>query len=216
MALEASLHQNPAQPDAWAELGVLYFKDEEFDKALYAKSQAIHYDPSAARYQNRAITFRDLGRRQEQLADLNQAVAVAPEMTKYRRERQWLLMMMGYLDQALADAEQNAQIDPQKSWYMSDRGRALAQMGRYPEALESMDKALAIDPHEHHYHRFKSAILRLGGRHHEAVLAANAAIALGPDDARNYRVRALAYAAMGDDLRAASDRAAASRIEDRE
>lgn len=212
--LEQSLQHNPAQAAAWAKLGEIYFNIDELDRALHAESQAIQYEPIAERYNARSVTLREAGRRQEQLADLNQAVAVEPGATEHRRARMWLLMTMGYLDQALADAEENMRLAPDRAWFPSDRGRVLAQMGRYPEALESLEQAIAKDPAEATYHRFKSSILCLGGRAHEAVRAAHVALALEPNDGRNYRVRSLAYAALDREGPAAKDRATATRVED--
>ncbi|MCA9621607.1 MAG: tetratricopeptide repeat protein [Myxococcales bacterium] len=211
--LEEALRQQPAQPAAWAKLGMLRFRRDELDAALYAETEAIRYDGSAQRYADRAATYREMGLRQQQLADLSQAVALEPSLTKHRRERIWVLLKLGHYEQALADADQNAALAPKKAWVYSDRGRVLLLLGRYAEALAAMDEAIRRDPTEDTFHRFRSAILRLGGRLHEAVQAASCAITLGPDDGRNRRMRALALAELGHDRDAAADRAKAIQLE---
>lgn len=94
----------------------------------------------------RAILLSRLGRLEEAVAGLTEAVAIDPADWRLKLNRGSLLLMLGRFEEALVDG--NAVLKEQPHYVMGRtlRASALRQLGRAPEALADLDEARKLDP----------------------------------------------------------------------
>ncbi len=122
-----------------------------------------------------------LGRPEEALASLEQALALAPgdAVTNYNRGN--VLIALGRRSEAIAAFEQAARSNPRlvPAWY--NLGTTLMELRRHEEAVASFDRVLALDPAMAAAHNNRGAALLVLGRPAEAVAALERALRTQPD-----------------------------------
>lgn len=96
----------------------------------------------AAALNNRATMSTDA---QRALADLNQAIALAPGMAKLLNNR-GLTLLSDDPRQALADFDAALRLDPLYAVAWTNRGAALFALKRYDEAIAAYSEAIRLAP----------------------------------------------------------------------
>jgi predicted O-linked N-acetylglucosamine transferase (SPINDLY family) len=142
------------------------------------------------------------GRREEGIALLQQAVALAPQIPGYFCNLAILLFEQGQFDQAIAAYERAIALAPIYPKATAGLGDALKAAGRLDEAVASYRQALALTPNSPEFHNNLGLALTDKGETSEAVASFRRAIALKGD---NFK----AYNNLGSALRQAGDTAAA-------
>ena len=169
----------------------------------------------------RAQAQEQLGQVSDALADVEQAITLAPENPLGYEERARLNVQYGLSDDpavVLADLDQALQLAPDSARAYFRRGWAILNfplIGDAPNpqaALDDLQKAVALDP-KHAEAQFTLARAFLtANRPAEALVPANRAVELDPQLSAYRRLRAHIQAALGDfhaaidDLTAAIDR----------
>lgn len=94
----------------------------------------------------RARAYRDSKQYDLAIADLDEALEIAPDDASIYQDRGLVYDWQGNEEAALADYEKATELDPGNAWNHYARGMALKQLGRLEEALKAFEDALAISP----------------------------------------------------------------------
>ncbi|MFF2353243.1 tetratricopeptide repeat protein [Kitasatospora sp. NPDC058115] len=147
------------------------------------------------------------------LADLDQAVAIAPDLPQALAYRGRVLNWHGHHERALADFTAALALDPEYAWALSRRGEARQLAGLAEEAMADFTAALALDPDDAWALGSRGQAHRLAGRLEEAVADLTAAILLDPEYAWALTQRGEAFRMAGRPAEAVADFTAALALD---
>jgi len=99
-------------------------------------------------YLNRAIELRQIGRVEDSLASIDQAIRIRPEYDFAYRQKSYSLIDLYRYEDAVDAAQKSVDLDPEDSANVGQLGRALRKAERYPEAAKSMELALLLEPND--------------------------------------------------------------------
>ncbi len=117
-------------------------------QAMAVLSQALaKYPDNAALFNMRAALELEQQDYKGALADLEQAVKLAPGVPLYRVSRAQLYLRFGRQKEALKDLDAAVMLDPDLVPARFNRGALLANLGREREALADFDRCIAVEPH---------------------------------------------------------------------
>jgi Flp pilus assembly protein TadD len=141
-------------------------------------------------YYQRAGVLEEADRWPESKADLNVALALAPNQPA-------VLNFLGYaklergedLDLAEAMIRKASALAPDEPAITDSLGWALFKRGRLPEAIETLQRAAAKEAQEPEIHEHLGDALYVAGRRYEARFAWNAAL-IGAEEAIAKRIQA--------------------------
>ena len=100
----------------------------------------------AEAYNDRGLAKSEIGRDEEALADLDEAIRLDPEFAAAWNNRGSAKSEIGRHEEALADLDNAIRLDSTKATAWYNRGSAKNALGRYEEALEDLDNAIRLDP----------------------------------------------------------------------
>jgi tetratricopeptide (TPR) repeat protein len=154
-------------------------------------------EKTAAFWINKGGSLAALGRRQEAMTCLDQALAIDPRQAMAWINKGASLAALGRHEQAMSCFEQALAIDPRdaRAWY--NKGNSLAALGRPEEAMSCFDQALAIDPRNARAWNNKGYSLAALGRHEEAMSCFDQALAIDPQEANAWNNKGNSLAALG-------------------
>jgi tetratricopeptide (TPR) repeat protein len=131
----------------------LYFRTDNFEKAVELASMVIEVEPgNQTAYDRRAAAYWYLGRHSEAVADYTRALELVPktEVMWVLNGRGQTLAEMGEYNRALVDLHraikliETARQSPAYSY--NGLGLAYAGLGKYQEAFQAFDKSIAKSP----------------------------------------------------------------------
>ncbi len=137
-------------PDLWqaySNLGFVYNKMRQFDKALPAFDEALRLAPkNAGIYNGRGWANMNLGNNDAAISDLKQAVNLAPNFFKAHGNLGRIYLDRRDTDAAIAEYNVVIQNDPNAVPALIGRGRAYEMAGSLDKALADIQAALAVAP----------------------------------------------------------------------
>ena len=193
--------------------------------AINAYTEAIRLEPSLdVAYFNRALTYSELGRDKEAVAD-SKVLADRNSECAGRLRTLFGTLPGAYVslgnhafkagDFRLALEKYDAALiyDPKCADAHVGRGVIFGQQGKIPEAISEYNRAIALDARSAvAYHNRGEAYLAQS-QFREAVADFTKAIELDPGEPSGYTKRAEAFKGLHDKVRAKKDREMASRLE---
>jgi tetratricopeptide (TPR) repeat protein/serine/threonine protein kinase len=151
-AFEAALHLEPTHYWSMMRLGYclcdLGQGRKDFAGAARVFTGCLLKRPDHAHaYYCRSNAYRNLGELDKALADLNQAIELAPKSALAWYGRGVVLGRLGRPREALADFSNAIGLDPgnAQAWY--SRGVAYNALHQYEKSLADFSKAIELDPH---------------------------------------------------------------------
>ncbi len=182
--------------------GVLRVRQERFADAVTDLKAAIERKPGAYQaYVNLAQAYRQLGKLDLALEQLNLAIQLEPSIAHLRRLRARLRLERKEPDLALADfdmaIEQELSSSPFHVDDLVERGRLLLARGDTTAALRSFDAGLALDKQHSQAQRLRAEALFRLGRFAEVIAAFDHYLETGKPLESVYRGRGLARAELG-------------------
>jgi len=109
----------------------------------------IAKDPTISfAYNNRGLTYDELGRFDEAIKDLDKAVELAPTDYWAYTNRGMLFGKTGQFNKAIEDFERAIVLDPSHPETYINLGIAYAKKGLVDKAIEQFTKAILIDPRQ--------------------------------------------------------------------
>jgi tetratricopeptide (TPR) repeat protein len=198
--------------------GAMRFQRGKWESAAADFEQAIALDPTRFNaYASLGQALRKLGRRDEAITRLGEAITRAPKLAALPRARALARLDPDpdrvdlppdkaeaalEIEAVLRDLELAARLEPPGSRASAEdhtkRGRLLLARNRPGEALTAAEAALAVDSRAAAAHLVKlDALLRLE-RHGEVIDSCDAALARGTGTADLYRLRGMARLGRND------------------
>ncbi len=138
------------------------------------------------------MVLRDLGRLEDALTGVDQALALQPGHAEALSNRGTILSDLGRHDEALAVYDRALALAPGFPDVWNNRGLTLKAMKRPGEALASVGRALALHPQFAEAHNTRGAILFDLKRTGDAIAAYDQALTLNPGYAEALNNRAVA------------------------
>ncbi len=147
--LEKAVELDPKQPEAFfliAQLNLL--PDGDAKRAAEALDQSIALKFDDPRLRAKALALRAGLRKdaKKKLADLDEAVRIAPNSPVALRTRGLEYAKQGKPEKALADFQKAVKLDPDHAPTYEAQAMVLATLKKYDEALVSLDQAQQLDP----------------------------------------------------------------------
>ncbi|CCK25497.1 hypothetical protein BN159_1118 [Streptomyces davaonensis JCM 4913] len=169
---------------AWAERLQLCFSADEPEIAHFTAllaHGALGTLPRACAHNYRGWYLYRAGRDEEGMADLERAVALAPDDARARADRGGGHLRAGRRDEAVADFTAALELDPDRASVLAQRAEAHRQSRRYDDAVA--DFTAALDRHHDRVYVLSSRgqAHRQAGRYDDAVTDLTAALDLRPE-----------------------------------
>ncbi|CAB3643707.1 Beta-barrel assembly-enhancing protease [Paraburkholderia sediminicola] len=191
------LADSPDHAQAWHGLGVLQFQQSRAEEADASLKRAIDLAPTALALANRASVLTSLGRRDEALNCLTEAVTLNPAHLRALAQRASLLEEMTRFDEALAAWDHVLKVAPTLVDALCRHGAVALTLGRAPEALASFERARAVQPASLEVLGYCADVLRQMGRSEAALDHCERALAISPGNARLLFLRGMTLADLG-------------------
>ena len=178
------------------------------EAALKDFSKAVELYPDyLVAIANRGVTYENLGKREEAIADLQRALAINPNSPNpdFILRIANLRYLLNDFSGSIADYNRLLAMDKLYPRIYSKRAGSEAMLGQAEEALRDADKALGLDPKDEEAYNSRGLANRLLGRLDEAVNDFSLAIHIKDDYSRPYNNRGTVYLAQGQPERAIED-----------
>jgi tetratricopeptide (TPR) repeat protein len=186
------LQENPEQPDAYREWGMMLARQGKFQEADAKLVRALEIDPkSAMAIRGRASVLGAMGRDKECVELFQKADGLQPEADAVSFLH-WgaALTRMGQLDEARGKLEAGLRRDPANPSLLNNLGLNLVQTGRAPESgLKLLERAVELRPDDVQVlHNLGFAYLQTG-RRDKAKPVLERALAGTPKESPAYALR---------------------------
>jgi len=155
------------------------------------------WEPNPSALNERAVKLGRQGRYAEAIAELNRAIAAAPNFAKAWLNRASCRVHLGDYQAAIDDCTRAIELDPGMMLAYHGRGIAYNELQRYAEAHADFDRALSIDTRDvnlYYYRAVAAAGLNWPVR---AIADLNVFLAQDSTHIAAYVQRAAAYMAQG-------------------
>lgn len=144
---------------------------------------------------NRAVASLHLGRYEDAVASLTQAIALQPGEQLYVL-RAGIYERLGRYLEAGADCDSALRLNPLGSEAYNIRGIALGEQGELGQALADFNQATLLNPNEGYYRRNRASTLARLGRTGEAAEEYDTALLLDPENSELRQARDVAAKAF--------------------
>ena len=188
----------------------VYYGNEQHNHEAAARdfSKAIELYPGyVVAIANRGVTYENLGKREEAIADLEKAVSINPNSPNpdFIFKIANLRYLLNDFTGSIADYNRLLAMDKLYPRIYSHRAGSKAMMGQAEDGLQDADKALDVDPKDEEAYNSRGLANRALGRLDEAVNDFSLAIHIKEDYSRPYNNRGTVYLAQGQPERAIED-----------
>ncbi|MDJ0958914.1 MAG: tetratricopeptide repeat protein [Arenicellales bacterium] len=138
---------NADRPESWTNLGNLYLRLGNAEKAMLQYEHAIDLDPAyTPAYVNLADSYRSQKQDAEAERVLVEAIAEMPEQASLRHSYALLLIRQNKLKQAMKELKRAVELDPRNVRFRYVYGVALSSVGDLNNAITELESANAIYP----------------------------------------------------------------------
>lgn len=170
-------------------------------------------DRTAGFWNNRGVSFDELGRHEEAVACYSKALQVDPRDVNTWSNKGTALGALGRHEEAIVCLDQALRLNPESSPAWSNKGTALDSLGRYEEALACFAKALQVDPPNPIVWHNKGKSLYALARYEESLTCFAKSTQLDPRYASAWTGQAMAFGALGQHKEAGACLAKAEEID---
>jgi tetratricopeptide (TPR) repeat protein len=150
---------------------------------------------------------------QRALADLSEAIRLAPDDAEAFEERGVIYTNLRQFDRAIADYNEAIRLKPDNAQAFSDRGATYYFSGDYPKAISDYDEAIRLKPDSARTFTNRGAAYKKLGQNERAIADESEAIRLDPSVPEYFDNRGLSYAQQRDYDKAIADYDQAIRIQ---
>lgn len=206
--LERGLQLNPKQPQAWyliARLDLLPGGDAR--AAVKALDQTIAQSEDEPPLRAEALVLRSAAESdpQKQMADLDEAIRVAPGDAAVFRARGLARAQADHLDAAIEDLDKAIQLDSRQLGTYEIKALVLVKQKRVAEALAVLEQARLLAPRSMELPFTKAKIYESRGDYQAALQELSRTLAIDASNPKVLAFRAKVYEEMGDKKNALAD-----------
>jgi tetratricopeptide (TPR) repeat protein len=144
-------------------------------------------------YNNRGVTYKDLGNYSQAIEDLNRAIEIRPGYADAYNNRGVAYRGLGNNKQAIKDYDRAIEIRPGYADAYNNRGVAYNSLGNYRQAIEDYDRVIKSIPGFAEAYINRSVAYNGLGNYRQAIEDCDRAIAIKPGYAEAYINRGAAY-----------------------
>ena len=174
-----------------------FFVQGNHEKALQVSEELIAIRGEASDWGSKGWHLEQLGRYEEALAALDQALALNPRDASAWTIRGEALANLNHQEEALSSFEQALTINPENAdaWY--NKGIVSDGLEHHGEALVAFEEVLRLTPNSADAWRHKGSMLSKLGRYEEAVTAYGQTVSLDPHSAEIWGSKGAALFVLG-------------------
>ncbi len=202
--LNQAIRADPAHATYYR--GLIYFGDDNPDRAIAEFDDAIKSDPgNSAIYNSRGAAYNAKGDRDRAIADYSEAIRLEPRFFGALTNRSFVHRLKGDFDLAIADASKAIELKPDHTQAYIARALAYGRKGEIDGGIADCSKAIEFDPNFPEAYDC-ACIMHFNKREYDkAIEEGTKAIGLNPQFAGAYIDRGISYAAKRDLDRALAD-----------
>jgi len=142
-----TLKTNPNHVDAYYNLGNVFQKLGENQKAKSSYEKAIEINPSYAKIHDKlGIVLQKLGELQKAKSCTEKAIEINPKYVSAHNNLGIVLQKLGENQKAISSYEKAIQIQPNHAIAHNNLGNVFEELGELQKAKSSYEKAIEIDP----------------------------------------------------------------------
>jgi len=193
-------------------LGAARFQQGRFEEAEALLRRSIGHRPAPLSLANYAAVLASLGRNEDAVSRLDDALAINPFHQRTLFQRANLLARLGRHREALTGYDCLLELNPIFTEGLLKRSETLRALGRFDEALASTNRALAGVGLSFEVCRERGLVLRSLGRYRDAADCYGHALSAQPDSAEVLFLRGVVYLDQNADALALADFNAAMAI----
>lgn len=198
---QQAVRQEPADPEHYFNLGMVFLKHRTPDPAIYVYDTGLKTCPDSAKlWLGLGLSYYFASRLEDAEKALRKAMALDPQYEVPYVVLGDLLEQSGRVDDALEIFRKTIEIHPNLSeaYYYYGKLELKQEHANVTDAVDKLRKAVALNPAfpEAHYELGKA--LAQAGEPQEAIAELNKSIALKPGLAKPYYQLGLLYKKMGD------------------
>lgn len=187
---QAVLAVRPNEVNALHLLGCCRLQARNPAAALELFDAALRSAPSfAMAHSNRAVALRRLGRLQDALASVDQALVRQSDLFDAHSNRCAILNDLNRPDEALNNADRAIALRPGDAQAHNNRGEALRRLKRWDEAIACYAVAIRIWPGFEEAHFNRGLVLIELDRFEEALMSIEQALAIQPRSAESHYIK---------------------------
>ncbi|RKP52471.1 tetratricopeptide repeat protein [Trinickia fusca] len=205
LAYSELLVLDPDHAQALHLLGAVRFQQGRLVEAEGLMRRSIERHPAALPVANLAAVLTGLGREQEALACLDEALAINPAHQRALFQRAGLFAQLGRHEDALADYDRVLATNPNFVEGLVRRSETLRALARFEDALACCDRALALADRSLEGLIERGRVLRELGRHQEAADSYGHALSIAPGSAQALFLRGVSFLDRGEPQAALAD-----------
>lgn len=145
---------------------------------------------------NRGIAYKNAGKTDLALADLNKAIDLDGNNALACFNRGIIFEDAKKYDLALADYNRSVDLDPGFAQAYNNRGNLFSGAGRYDQALADFNKAIKLEPHFSQAYNNRGSLYANSGKFDLALADFNKAVEFNPGNPKAYSNRGNVLASM--------------------
>ena len=158
------------------------------------------------------VAYKEIHQYDKAIPHLNKAIQLVPDSMMAQYEMALALYAKGDLQTAATHLEIVVAHSPDWTDARFSLAAIYARVDRLPDALTNLDVTLELDPDHYRAHLLRGRILSLQSHAAEALPNLEKAVALQPKSKEAHQFLADAYQQLGQDEKAAAQRAAAEQV----
>ena len=185
---------NPNHSQAHNNLGVIFEKLEDYNKAKSYYKKATEIDPNSANaHNNLGAILQELGEKQKAKECYEKAIEIDPNYANSYYNLGTIFQDLGEKQKAKSYYEKAIEIDPNHSQALNNLGVIFKELGEFEKALNYVEKAIKINPNYTNSYYNLGTIFQNLGEKQKAKECYEKVIEINPDytDANNQLLKSL-------------------------
>jgi Flp pilus assembly protein TadD len=192
--------------DALFREGALFIKQEDWDNAIRAFTEAIRVDPTQFdSFAYRALALTKKRNFQRAIEDYTEAIRLAPREAEVYKLRGDAYVEANDMEKAISDYTKAIKLQPENVGYYQKRGMACLEAGMTKQALADQNKIVELAPQDDRSYTGRGLAKTRMNDHDGAIADFSHALKMNPGDPFVYMFRSQAYAKKKDYKAAFSD-----------
>jgi tetratricopeptide (TPR) repeat protein len=190
--------ENPAQAEAWHQLGLIALRKGRLEEAVELLGKAVALDPGQPLFQHQlAAAYQSQGRHEQAVNHFDHVVRLKPDCAEAHNNLGIALARKGNRAQAEAAFSQALRHKPDFPEALNNLGNILIEQGKPQESLGHFRQALALNPnYAEACHNLGFGLMRLG-QAEEAAASMREALRIQPAYAEAHLNLASIYRGQG-------------------